>query len=67
MPKLIPTKAEMALLLAQIKKGDTSGASRFLRGCVYTQAVALGKPEGEARALAENTLLESAKIEVEFQ
>lgn len=67
MPKIIPTRGEMALLLAQIKKGDTSGAVRFLRGCVYEQAKELGKPETEARTLACDVLLETAKIEVEFQ
>lgn len=67
MKKAIPSKGEMALLFAAIKTGDTSGAVRFLRGCVYNQAKELGKTEEEARALAMDVMLEQAKIEVEFQ
>ncbi len=62
---LIPKRAEMALLLANIKRGDVSGASRFIRGCVYAGAIEQGKTEQEARTLAMAPELAGAQIKLE--
>ena len=64
---LIPEQVEMAGILAELREGDTSNGLRLLRGATYKEALALGKSQEEALALALSPELARVKLVVEHR